>query len=561
MSSFEHNVHLRDYIKVVSRHKGIALLFFVTVVAIVAVVSFIIDPVYRATTTILIDLETPYMLTATDVATSPQNYYTYKEYFQSQTEIIRGKNIARMVFEEFRIIEQPEYADEKEPLDKFMKTIKVEPVRDTRIARLHVENREPVLAAEIANGIAGLYVEQNLEYITQGEYLNLLKNEYIKLQARLSEYSKVYKHGHPKMIRLKEQIAQMAGRIEAEKNKSVTGFALPQHDVLAEYDGGVSPDVALDGLKANNVRILDRAEPPVVPVRPKKWLNVAVAVLAGLLGAAGLAFFVEYLDITVKSEDDIEGLINIPFLGTIPRIESERMNKRLRGLRKNFVCDLTPNSVASESFKTVRTNILFSSDGEGAVQDFVITSPGQKEGKTTTACNLAITFSKIGQKVLLIDGDLRKPRLHEVFSLDNSKGLGDVMMDGADLVLSGGVAKTDIENLYILPAGPANPRPSETLGSDDMKELINKARKDFDLILIDTPPVISFTDAAILAGFVGGVIIIVEGGRTVRSALSKAERTLRNVKAKITGVIVNKITKRDTFGSYYSKYYYAQKSK
>ena len=202
-TQFEQDLHIKDYIEVLYRRGGIAILFFMVVVLLVTVGSFLLEPVYRATVTILIDMESPNVLTATGmVALESQNYYSYKEYYQSQREIITSLSIIRKVFDEFSLGDSEDYASAKEPLKAFTKTISVEPVRDTRLVRLHVDNKDPVMAANIANRISKIYVERNLYYISRAELMNLLKNEYLKLEGRLAEYTKIYKHKHPRMIRL-----------------------------------------------------------------------------------------------------------------------------------------------------------------------------------------------------------------------------------------------------------------------------------------------------------------------------------------------------------------------
>lgn len=552
MTTFQEELHLRDYINVAKRHKGVAILFFILVVGMVTAGSFIMTPVYRATATLFIDLESPAMLTSSDsVAMSPQNYYAYKEYYQSQKEIIKSRTIAKKVFDEYSLIEKPKYAEAKEPLDKFLKTVTVESVRDTRLLKLNVENEDPVLAAAMANRVAALYVVQNLEYISRGEYTNLLKNEYLKLQSRLEEETKVYKEKHPRIIRLREQIAQMAAKIGSEQQgKAITGTApyrLPEEGA------------SLDGLKANNVRVLDKADVPTIPVRPKKRLNVLLAVFVGLFGGIGLTFFAEYFDTTVKGEKDIERHVKMAFLGTVPRIESDPDNRKFAESEKDMICAVAPQSIIAEAYRTIRTNVLFSIEGEKPVKDIIITSPGPQEGKTTTSCNIAIVCANLGHKVLLIDGDLRKPRLHNIFDVSNDAGLSN-LLSGAENI-DKALKKTGVENLSVLPVGPAVSNPSEVLGSKRMRELLAKLREKFDIIFIDTPPVNVVTDAAVLAGFAGGVIIVVEGGRTMKEILSRTSRLLKNVRAQVLGVVVNNISQEDRTGYYYAHYYHSSESR
>ena len=225
MQQVEQETHLTDYWRIIKERRNVVIIFFIIVVFTVTIGSFLLKPTYRATVKLLIDVESPHALTTTgSMALGSPNYNAYKEYFQSQKEIIRSRGIVRQIFEEFKLSKLKKYRDSAEPITKFLKTIKVEPVRDTRLLLLHVEDENSKLAADLANRIAQIYVERNLAYISKSEVLNLLKNEYLKLQAKLSEYSKVYKDKHPKMIRLKQEIAQIAVRIREEKWTSKFDF-------------------------------------------------------------------------------------------------------------------------------------------------------------------------------------------------------------------------------------------------------------------------------------------------------------------------------------------------
>ena len=189
----KNELHMKDYLSVLQRRRSVITLFFLTTVLVVTLGSFIMRPVYRAKATLFIDLENPNVLTSSGlVELQSQNYYSYKEYYQSQKEILTSLPIIQKVFDELGLAGTEEYSRVKEPIKKFLKTMRVEPVRDTRLLELYVDNRNPGLAAKVANRIAEIYVKRNLYYISKTELLNLLKNEYLKLEAKLSEYSKIY---------------------------------------------------------------------------------------------------------------------------------------------------------------------------------------------------------------------------------------------------------------------------------------------------------------------------------------------------------------------------------
>ncbi len=548
MNAFE-DLHIKDYIDVVIRRRDIIIIFFVMVVTVVALGSFIMRPVYRATSIILIDPESPNILTTTGaVELQSQNYYSYREYYQSQAEILTSYSLIKKVFDDFRLGESREYARAKEPIRAFLKNIKVEPIRDTRLLKLNVDNRDPKLAADIANRIADLFVMRNLYYISKNELMNLLKNEYLKLESKMSDNEKIYKSGHPEMIRLQKEMAEMVSKIEEEK-RSVYNFGN-----IEEYTKKDS-QYALAGFKANNITIQDRAEVPIKPVRPKKMLNIALAIIVGMFGGLGLAYFMEYLDDSIRSTDEIEKITGWPILGNVPKIGGK---EEYREAEKDLFVDVKPRDPISEIYRIVRTRILFSSTDEHQVRCIFVTSPGPQEGKTTTLCNIGIAMAQNKKKVLLIDADMRRPRLHDIFNKPNEIGLSSILSGQA--ILSEALQSTGIEGLSIISGGIVPVNPSELLAGNKTKELIIKAKEQFDFIIFDTPPIAMLTDAAIIAGAVDGAVIVIESGKTSKRTLTRVHNLLEHAKTRIIGMVLNKANIIGDEHYYYSYYYGKEKS-
>jgi len=553
MQRTEAEVPLSDYLRIIKDRKNVAIVFFIITVFAATAGSFLMVPVYRASVKLLIDVESPNVLTATDsLALSPTNYYAYEKYFQSQMEIIRSRAIARRVFEEFKMGGTEEYSDSKDPVGEFLKTVKVEPIRDTRLLLLHVENEDPELAADLATRIAEVYVERNLAYISKSEVLNLLKNEYLRLQAKLAEYSKVYKAKHPKMIRLKQEMEQTTVRIEEEKARSDV------YDLnnMESSGPGFEEDsrFVLSSLKANNITIQDPAEVPVKPQKPKKRLNMLLSVIVGLFGGIGLAFFFDYLDDTVKSVEDLERLVMWPFLGNVPDTNSVG---KLKGFEKDLLTLARPKEPIAEAYRSIRTSIFFSSTKEHPLKSVIVTSLGPQEGKTMTICNLAVAIVQSQKKVLVVDADMRKSRLHDVFKMENGIGLSSFLSGQTEF--DGVVQKTDVENLFLVSGGLHPPNPSELLASDKIKEFIDKAEDNFDFILFDTPPVAVVADASILSHVVDGTIIVIESGKTVKKVLPRIDQVFKEAQARVIGFLVNRASPTRTAGYHYYSYYYHKK--
>ena len=544
ITKLQEELHLKDYIDVLRRRRDTAILFFVTTVLVVTIGSFIMSPIYRATATILIDPESPNVLTTTgSVELQSQNYYSYREYYQSQVEILTSYTLIKKVFDDLGLDKSREYMRAREPIKSFLKTIKVEPVRDTRLLKLNVDNKNPEVAAKIANRIAELYVMRNLYYISKNELANLFKNEYLKLESKLSEYAKVYKEGHPEMIKLKKELAEMMDRIGQEK-KSVYDYGKIE-DYLQN-----NTSYPLSGFKANNISIQDAAVKPMSHLKPKKMLNILLAIIFGLFGGVGIAFFLEYLDDSVKTVEDIERITKWPFLASVPEID---VGGVLKEAEKDTFVNMKPKDPISEIYRMIRTRMLFTAAEGKPIKAVLVTSPGPQEGKTTTLCNLGIAIAQNKQRVLLVDADMRKPRMHETFGALNDKGLSSFISGQA--LFDDVVQKTKIENLSIVSGGVIPPNPSELLASHKMKEFVTKAGEKFDFIMLDTPPIGMLADAVIVAGLTDGVIMVIESGKMSKRILGRVNQLLEHVKVKILGVVFNKAPLGASSYYYYYQYY------
>ena len=296
-------------------------------------------------------------------------------------------------------------------------------------------------------------------------------------------------------------------------------------------------------LKNSNIRVVDAAELPRAPVRPKKLINELLALFGGALLAVGVAFFSEYIDNRIKTPDEVKNLLGIPFLGMVPVVFDEHVqNPRLgKGAPTSF----------AEAVRAVRTNVLFSSAASGG-RSIVVTSTGPGEGKTLMAGNLAIALAQAGQRVLLVDADLRRPRVQEVFEITRQPGLSNVMV--GDTKASEAVQKTDTQNLWILPAGMIPPNPAELLGSKRFNDFVATLVQHFDWVIIDTPPVMAVTDSALVAHMANGVLFVIGAEMTSRYAAQRAVEQLRTANATFLGGILNRVDLKHN-AYYYSQYY------
>jgi len=309
-------------------------------------------------------------------------------------------------------------------------------------------------------------------------------------------------------------------------------------------------------VRANNVRVVDPAIPNLDPVRPVLPVNVAMGLLMGLFGGCALAFFMEYLDSTVKSREDVEITVGMPFLGIVPLIEEQDLKTLTNTRDRSIFVHAVPRSNVAEALRSVRTNLLFS--GHGPLNRLLITSALPQEGKSFLTANLSVLIAATGSKLLIIDADLRRPNLHKLFELENNQGLSTVLAGMHKFEEC--VIQTHVPNLHVMLAGPTPPNPAELLGSERMTELLDSI-EGYDMILIDSPPVNVVADPLMLSSLVDGVLVIIEANATSRSLVARTRDLLMEVNANVLGAVVNKLNvRRAGYGYYYYDYgYYGER--
>ncbi len=289
-----------------------------------------------------------------------------------------------------------------------------------------------------------------------------------------------------------------------------------------------------------------------IGTRQKMMIGLVVGLFLGILSA----FFLEYLDQTIKTSADVERALEIPVLGLIP-LETRATNGQRKEVRRRgaipLVSLVSPDDPTSEAYRALRTNVTFVNAEQRALQLICITSPGPGEGKSTTAANLAITLAQQGTHTLLVDADLRRPLVHRAFNLVQEPGLTDVLVGTAQLREA--IRPNVIPKLDILPAGALPPNPSELLGSDAMHRLLEQLRTQFDTVIFDSPPTLAVTDAAVLGAAADAVILVLRAGETEEVAAQRALGQLRRVQARVAGTVLNGVEKeRDRYYNYYVYY-------
>jgi len=422
--------------------------------------------------------------------------------------------------------------------------------------------------------------------ILANTYIQQQKAELAQLQSQQSQLSEKLGDKHPEIIKIRTAIQLSQAKLDGEIGKVVQavrneylaavakenslmraldqqkGEALAMNRKAIDYsvlerevqsnkqiyesllqrakETGVSRE-----LKTSNIRVVDAAEQPRVPASPRKLLNFTLAFFGGGILAISLAFFFEYVDSRIKTPDEIRTYLGLTPLGMVPAVEpgSWQGNGPL-------ICNGVPPGFA-EAIRAIRTNVLFSSAEEGA-RTIVVTSTAPGEGKTMIAANLAVGLAQAGQRVLLIDADMRCPRLHDLFKHKQEPGLSNLMVGHA--APSACIRKSNALGLWLLTSGRVPPNPAELLGSQRFKEFIRSLGDHFDSVVIDSPPTLAVTDAAVAAAAATGVVFVIGAEMTTRKAAKVAIQQLENARVRLVGAVLNRVElERNAY--YYSGYY------
>lgn len=416
-----------------------------------------------------------------------------------------------------------------------------------RLTELEVQKRgllsestenDPQVKA-IQGQIDGL--QRKIQSTYEASRLNLGKQEVI-IQAQLQAYE-------AKLRTLPVAERDLAGLMRLSKvNSDIYMFLLQKHEEARIAKAST----------ISNINIVDPAITPDKPIKPQKKKNLLLGLLVGLMAGVGAAFFMDYLDDTIKDEEEAKRVLGWPMLAMIPAIVHGGDAPGADFTRSAaLVVQNAPKSSASEAFRGLRTAIHFSSLHRDS-KVIMVTSSFPGEGKSTTSANLALTFAQANNRVLLIDCDLRRPSQNTIFQHSRTPGVTELL--AGDIDLPGALHTTGIDNVSLLTAGTIPPNPAEILSSDSMRDLLTGLRDSYDIIILDAPPVIPVTDAPLLTALTDLVVVVVESGRIPAKAAQRMKELLQSVQAPVAGFVLNDRTAlfSATYG-YYGKGYYGRR--
>lgn len=409
-------------------------------------------------------------------------------------------------------------------------------------------------------------VEKNNNEIN--EYRNRATND------ELNNLQTTYVKAKDSESKIRAAYDQQYAKAQAQNSGAVTIKLLEQNleankDFLKQLKGNQSGNDITSQGSDNNISVAGFAIPNDIPVAPRRLTTVLAALFLSTLFGMGLALFLEYLDDTIRTVEEIESVLQLPALAAIPTIESIPKRKLLLVGSTEEVEDhpnselliySDPRSGLSEAYRQLRTSILLSTAGH-APKTLLITSSLPSEGKTTTATNTAVSLAQTGAKVLIVDADMRRPRLHSVFNVANGEGLSTLLSsESTEADISRVVKVDDGTKMHILTSGPIPPNPAELIGSEQMASLLKRLQKHYSHVVIDSPPITSFTDGVLIASMVDGVILVVHSGKSSRQVVKRAKQLLHDVGSRILGVVLNNVNLRSQDNYHYYQTYYHRNS-
>jgi len=509
---------------------------------------------------------------------------------------LEGSELALYSYKRDNDILSMSLEDQQNTTSQKLRTLSDEITRaQTRKIELGAQVKE-IHALQAEGQATGDFTEQSFAPVVASPLIQTLKQNYFHQKQIVADLSQRYEAKHPKLIEAQAQLAvareelqkeidHIVGATEAdyrtaadteaaleklfdqvraeafEINKKEIDYKKLERDATNNRD---LYDIVLKRLKetdlssllkTNNLHLLDAAIVPERPIKPNLRFNAIFAIIAGLLAGLGFAFAAEWLDATFKGQEDIERVLGLAFLGIVPSISDPALpsaHTDKADVARDLFVHTHPKSSVAECCRSVRTNLLFMSP-DRPLHKLLITSSGPQEGKTTTAVSLGIAMAQSGNRVLVVDTDMRRPRLHRAFGVSNEVGLSTAVV--GETRIESCVKSTEVPNLWVLPCGPVPPNPAEMLHASRFKEIVGALADKYDRILFDSPPLAAVADAAVLSTLVDGALLVLKAGKTSHEVAKRAVASLQAVNAPIAGVILNDLDLESREYSYYYYYY------
>lgn len=531
-------------------------------------VNLLMRPAYKATALMMINKED-----AGKIDSSPYGSFASEEdYYRTQYQLLQSRSLLSKVYTKMKLGQVEEFANPN-GLKKLEKSLDVAPITRSRLVNVSATAYDPSLAADIVNTLTDTFVADNVSnrvfmgqdviaalesterssaeqellnsmpQVVNSDFIKTLKQQASKLAADRARLLAKYTTNHPDVISVQNQLDAVNGQINTETRRLVQSIKI---ELSGQFSG-------------NNIRVIDPAVTPEKPVRPRKLINLAIGLLGGGLLGLMLVFVLEFLDQSVKSSEDLEEKLGLPFLGFVPYEKLKKKEREYATLLKDG------NSLVAENVRNVRTMLDFSLAGEHNAP-ILITSSLQGEGKSHLSSNLLVALAQTGKKVLLVDGDLRRARVHRVFKLSTEKGLSniwDANPQKADYAANI-QAVEDVPNLFVMTSGQRPPNPAELLNTPKLADFIAWATQHYDQVVVDCPAIMPVSDTLLWGKYIPRAVFVIKYGQTNAKLAQLALDKLKKAGIKVLGAVIGHYRPEGlSYGKYgyYKNYSYYNEEK
>ncbi len=522
-------MEIRLYLEVLQRRAREILLVTVLTLAVVAVATAWMAPVYSASATVRLALGSSGPVSYTELTYADRLMNTY-------VHLLKSGPFLKQVIQRLKLNDQP---------DLLAESIKVEAIPNTELIRISAERTNPSEAMLIANTLATLLVEQRQQvYLGEGKPpLQMMQEQISSAEQKLAEDRALLATltQTPADPNAAATIRDLTSRISREESDYAS--------LLSRYHSTQVEEAA----QASSISLADPATEPLTPSRPRTAIYLALGALMGFVGGVGLAFLFENLDGAIHAADDLKAVTTLPLIGRIPKLR-----KRKNPVGASGGLEQLQDSSAGEAFQSLSTNLLalqailepIDSRGKGPTSTLMITSAEPRAGKSVVTANLAVAIAQTGRRLVVVDANLRAPRLHHLFNLPNEVGLADVLLHNSPLATA--IQDTTISGLKFLSSGSTTGVPPVSLNSAALRKLFRKLAQWGQLILLDTPSILTSADASTFASSVDGILVVATRDHTTARSVEQAQEQLSQVGGRILGIVYNKAKGGDLDFHYYS---------
>lgn len=536
----------------------VAMMLLGLVVAVL--VNLFMRPVYEATTLMMINKENAGKL---DV-TSYGSFSSEEDYYRTQYQLLESRSLLEKVYRRLELDQYEEFTS----VSKLKKAIKIVPVTRSRLVQVKVRSFDPQLAADISNTLSKTFMMENIEnriemgqdviralestekskaeqellnsmpQVVNSDFIKSLKQQAAHLEAQRAQLSAKYTNQHPEVLSVDRQLNAVQNTINVETRRLVQSIKI---ELSGQFSG-------------NNVRIVDPAITPRVPVFPRKMLNLLIGLIGGLVVGVMLAFVLDFFDQSVKNSEEMDSKLGLPFLGFVPYEKNKKKEAEYATMLKEG------NFLKAENVRNIRTMLGFAL-AEDQNAPFLITSSLQGEGKSYLSSNLLVALAQSGKKVLLIDGDLRRSRVHKAFHLSLDKGLSNIWdKDPKKADYAANVQPVaDVKNLFVMTSGTRPPNPAELLGTPKLGDFLAWAQKHYDQVVVDCPAILPVSDTMLWGRHIPRAVFVIKYGKTNVKLAKVALDKLQKAGVKVLGGVIGSYQPQGlSYGKYgyYKSYHY-----